>query len=197
LESDDYLANLNRVPVEIQQLFRVGGKQLIDLLDYCVKSMQMDPLFLFLVQEYRNAPTALKAVALYDLFCAAQAVAKVSAAEALPPFNGRMQEVIMPIKVSIGALPPVPANPDSQSQEIRRLILPPKYLFDSVASAVQACSESLVQIERQYDPHRTPVENLPDGKMTIAQRHFVDKVWQPAIRPRLVDAGFWRVASVS
>jgi hypothetical protein len=33
--------------------------------------------------------------------------------------------------------------------------------------------------------------------MTSAQRHFVDCVWQPVIRPRLAAAGFWRILTIA
>ena len=32
--------------------------------------------------------------------------------------------------------------------------------------------------------------------MTQAQRHFVENVWKPQIRPRLVDAGFWQMQTI-
>jgi hypothetical protein len=68
------------------------------------------------------------------------------------------------------------------------VLLPPKYLFDSVASGLEKSSASLPKIRRRYKPDRTPVENLPGGKMTPAQRHFLERVWQPVIRPRLTAA---------
>ena len=80
---------------------------------------------------------------------------------------------------------------------MRQPLLPPKYLFEFVTNAVLEESKYLAQIEQHYQPDRTPIENLPDGKMTTAQRHFVDKIWEPIVRPQLVQAGFWRIASVA
>jgi hypothetical protein len=168
--------------IDINELFAKGGKPLIDFLDYCVRSVQTDPLFLFLVQEYRNGPTARKAVALFEIFCARDAPGRTSAAKALPLYDARLAEMMRPLTAQNGAAP---------------VLLPPKYLFDSVAGEVEKRSASLPEIRRRYKPHRTPVDNLPGGKMTAAQRHFVERVWQPVIRPRLTAAGFWRIATVA
>ena len=51
-------------------------------------------------------------------------------------------------------------------------------------------------IARDYDPAKTPVENLPGGRFSQAQRFFLEKVWQPRLRPPLVKAGFWRVGTI-
>ena len=154
--------------------FDHGGKPLIDFLDYCVRSIQTDPLFLFLVREYRNGPTAAKARALFELFCARTAPGRISVARSLPPYDLRLEKSLQP---------PAPA-------------LPPKYLFDFVAAELGKDSPSFVNI-RRYKPHLTPLENLPDGKMSSVQRHFVQNVWQPIIRPQLIAAGFWRIADVA
>ena len=184
------------MPIDLQLTFRSGGKQLIDLLDYCIRSVQIDPLFLFLVQEYRNGPTAAKAVALYELFCAPNALAKISANKLL---TIRLQGAISQLKASLQPPPAVP-QPDPQNIEpipVRQPLLPPKYLFEFVTNAVLEESDYLIQIEQHYQPDRTPIENLADGKMTMAQRHFVDKIWEPIVRPQLVQAGFWGIASVA
>lgn len=161
-------------------------------MDYAVRSMQMDLLFIALVRDYRNHPTVPKAVALYELFCTTQALARVSLAETLPPRNLRLQAAIRPLQSAqnsaTGTNIPATSLP---------MTLPPKYLFDSVACRLEQLSPSLRNIRRRYRPRRSPQANLPGGKMTATQRHFVDKVWEPIIRPRLVAAGFWRVATVA
>ena len=53
----------------IHRIFQQGDKRRLNFLEYCVRSVQMDPVFVFLVGEYRNGPTAAKALALYELFC--------------------------------------------------------------------------------------------------------------------------------
>ena len=167
---------------------------MIDLLDYCVRSVQMDPVFVFLAQDYRLFPTTPKAVALYDIFCAPQAPARLSLPEVIPPLDLRIAAAIRPLKINwtrvqaaqLSASPPGPP-----------LTLPPKYLFEGIASHVEKNSGAMRKIKRRYKPHRTPVENLPGGKITSAQRIFVDKVWEANLRPRLVAAGFQRVATIA
>src|SRR5215203_845852 len=61
--------------VDFDEVCARGGKAQHDLLSTCVLSVQPEPLFVFLVREYRAAPTAAKAVALYDVFCATDAEA--------------------------------------------------------------------------------------------------------------------------
>ena len=55
------------MPLDFDVIFSRGGKRLIDFLDYSVRSVEMDALFIFLVEEYRRHPTTPKAVTLYDL----------------------------------------------------------------------------------------------------------------------------------
>jgi hypothetical protein len=170
------------VQIDINDLFAKGGKPLIDFLDYCVRSVQTDPLFLFLVQEYRNGPTARKAVALFEMTCARDAPAQISTARALYLYDARLADMMRSLAAQSAATPAP---------------LPPKFLFDSVAAGLEKNSASLPKIRRSYRPDRTPVENLPGGKMSPAQRHFVERVWQPVVRPRLTAAGFWRIATIA
>jgi hypothetical protein len=166
------------VPVDIDKIFARGGKKLVDLLDYAARAVQTDVLFVFLVREYREHPTTPKAVALFDAFCAPHALARVSVSESLPPFNLRIDAAMRPLKL----------NP---------LILPPKYLFDAIDLDVRKTSASLRAVKRGYRPSRTPLENLPGGRMNAGQKFFIDKVWEPILRPRLVAAGFRRVGSIA
>ena len=84
-----------RMPIDIDQVFSRGGAELIELLNYCVRSVQMDPIFGFLVDEYRLCPTAPKAVALYDMFLAPEALARIDAAALLPPREQSLQVLIV------------------------------------------------------------------------------------------------------
>ena len=180
--------------IDVRKMFNEGGKGLIDLLDYCVRSVQMDPVFVFLAQDYRLFPTTPKAVALYGIFCAPQAPARLSLPEILPPLDLAIAAAIRPLKIHWTQ---VQAARLAASPSRLPLTLPPKYLFDGIASHVERNSGAMRKIKRRYKPHRTPVENLPGGKMTSAQRVFVDKVWQPNLRPWLVAAGFHRVATIA
>jgi len=178
---------------DINEIFSQGGKDLMNLLDYCIRSIQVDPIFVFLVQDYRNSPTVAKAVALYDLFCVPNALARLSTQEVIPPMDLRIQSSIRPIR---DYWTRSQVKSFSGVRDSLPPLLPPRYLFDFISSSVQKSSKAFSAIRRRYKPRRTPVENLPGGKMTMIQRHFVEKLWEPIIRPQLVAVGFWRIASI-
>jgi hypothetical protein len=162
---------------DLHEIFQRGGKALVDLLEYCVRSMQTDIVFSFLVREYRIHPTAAKALALYEMFCAADAPARIAAPRAFPPYAMRIHAAVQPL--------------------LQNPTLPPKYLFDFIVAELEKGSESSFHnVGSHYDPGRDPWENLPGGKMNAGQRAFVEKVWEPTIRPRLVQAGFRRIADI-
>ena len=71
----------------IQQILSAGGEVSIALMQYCVRSVTMEPLFVFLSREYRLRPAHAGALALYDVFCAPDAPARIGAANLLPPHN--------------------------------------------------------------------------------------------------------------
>ena len=161
---------------QLYEIFARGDRPLIDFLDYSIRSIQPDLLFMFLVRDYQSIPSAPKAVALYDMFCAPGAPGRISSRTLLPPFDLRLAKAITPL--------------------IGSTLLPPKYLFDFLSTDLAKNSPSLKKI-RRYRLDRSPVENLPNARMTAPQRHFVDKIWEPIIRPRLVAAGFWRVGTIA
>jgi hypothetical protein len=165
---------------DIYQIFSKGGRPLLDFLDYCIRSIEVDALFIFLVSEYRNGATRSKAVALYDLFCAPDAPARVSATKALPPYDFRLRETIRPLKAA----------------DIAAGALPPRYLFDFLVFELQKTARMSTKL-RRYKPSRSPIENLPGRRMSQVQLHFVQNVWQPIIRPKLVAAGFWRIGTIA
>ena len=176
--------------LDLIEVFERGGRPLIQLLDYCVRSVQMDPVFVFLVGQYRTFPSVPKAVAIYEVFCAPEALARVSVIEVLPPRNLGIQAAIEPWRASLRSGPPGSAHPTAR-------LLPAKYLFDAMAWEVAAKSAAFRQIRRNYRRRRTPMENLPGGRMTSGQRQFVDRVWEPKLRPRLVVAGFSGMATIA
>jgi hypothetical protein len=179
--------------LDISQLFSKGGKPAIDLLDYCVRSIQMDPVFIFLVQEYRFGPTAAKAIALYDVFCSPGSMGRISAEKALPPYDMRLWQTLQPLMKNWTEVQEARAA----EQDRPALVRPARYLFDSVVMELEKTSSSLCKIRSQYKPDLSPMENLPKGKMTPAQRQFVEKIWEPILRPRLAAAGFWRMATIA
>jgi len=61
----------------------------------------------------------------------------------------------------------------------------------------QDAQRRLTRISSTYDPTLTPEENLQGGRLNAGQRQFVENVWHPILKPRLVRAGFWRIATVA
>ncbi|MCA9131853.1 MAG: hypothetical protein KDA45_01805 [Planctomycetales bacterium] len=203
------------MPVDINAVFERGGRELLDLLEYSVLSLNKEVVFLYLAREYRQHPTARMAVALHDMFCAAQSPARIDLAVLLPPKDMRLEQAISGLR----PVPPVrPAPPaedgaaledaaaveDSEALEAEEPprppppVLPPRYLFDAVVEQLTAGPETVVaRVAQHYDPSLTPHENLPGGKLQAGQRAFVENIWLPIVRPHLVAAGFWRVATVA
>jgi hypothetical protein len=197
----------SRIPVErrsTQEHFTRGGKPLLDLLSFCVMSYRVEVVFAFLVREYRMRPTPQAALALFDSFCAPDAPARMRALEVLPPRNvafqaelERMRELWLASRV---ALMPDPLLDEPAEEPIPPPSPPvaPRYVFDFVITHLQHLpGDPVGAAGRKFDPELSPAENLPDGRMTEGQRAFVERVWQPRIRPTLVAAGFWRVANVA
>ena len=179
--------------IDIDSIFARGGKKLIDLLDYGVRSVQPDLLFVFLVQEYRQHPTTPKAVALYDNFCAPHAAARVSAVEMLPPLNLHLQIAMRPLILNLGQV----QDARAKATMAPPLLLPPKFFFDAIDLHLRQKSAGLRAIKRHYRIRLSPVKNLPGGRMNAGQRHFVDRVWEPILRPQLVAAGFRRMTAIA
>jgi hypothetical protein len=178
--------------INIEEVFEKGGKPAAELLDYSIRSQQVDPVFLYLVRDFRIAPSMAKAIALYEIFCGPQAPSRVSVIEVLPPQDMRLQEAVRPLRTHWTR---VQATAVFDADNRVPPLLPARYLFDSVTKALeQGCC--CAGIRQNYDPELSPVQNLPGGKMTPNQRYFVDKVWQPIIKPHLTAAGFWRIASI-
>jgi hypothetical protein len=180
--------------VDIEEILRRGGGARVGLLRHCVLSVTMEPLFVFSVREYRLRPTHLAALALYDVFCAAEAPARIRAPRVLPPRDLRIHAAIQVIRMQRAQMQS-PAPPDVTSAV--PITIPHRDLFDPVAEALRSDPQGGYQaLACRYDPARSPHENLPDGKMSAFQRYFVENIWQPVARPRLVDAGFWHMASI-
>ena len=178
----------------IDDIFRAGGRELIELLNYCVFTIEMDPLFVFLASEYRVMPTSDKALVLYDTFCMRRSVACVSATDVLSPSDFRLERSIQPIRqplmriVDPGAEPPrfVPVT-----------LTPGKHLFDSVVQEIRMGPDyGWARVQERFDPDLGALGNLPERRLSNPQRQFVEHQWKPQLRPRLVSAGFRRLANV-
>jgi hypothetical protein len=182
------------LPADINRILAAGGKQRIALLRLCVMSVQMEPVFVFLTQEYRLHPTHDAALALYDVFCAPDAPAGIEARDMLSPRDLRLLSVIRAIRQQRDQM----MQPEQGEPEGRIPITTPhRHLFDGIARAVQDDpGGSYARLGSQFDPQLSPEQNLPGGRISAAQRHFVNFVWRPLARPRLVEAGFWRIAVI-
>jgi hypothetical protein len=189
------------MPIDVQATFRRHGRETLDFLTYCVMSVQLAPLLVFLVGEYRMRPTAAAALALYDMLCAPDAPARVRAAAlVLPPRNPRFGEEIETLRHAVGRAPAEPAADGSATpaEPARPSILPPLHLFDFLAEYLWKSPEDPVRATGLlFDPALAPVENLPGGRMSAGQAAFVDGIWRPRVRPVLVAAGFWRIGTIA
>lgn len=180
--------------VDISQILVAGGEARIALLRYCVMSTTPEPVFVFLVRQYRLRPTHVAALALCDVFCLPQATARVRSPAVLPPRDLSLTAASDAIRRQWTLLRSPPAEPGGAGVSIT---VPHKHLFDRVVDALERDPESpMGRVARQYDPSRAPHQNLPGGRMNAAQKHFVEKVWRPIARPILVAGGFWQIANI-
>jgi hypothetical protein len=180
--------------VDIGEILLRGGEERVALLRYCVMSVTLEPVFVFLTHEYRLRPTHGAALGLYDVFCAPEAPAKVQALSALPPRNLRLSAAALSIRQQWTRLQSSEEPADGSSVWMS---IPHKDLFDLVAETVRNDPGGhFAQVGARYDPRLTPQDNLPGGRMSAAQRRFVEKIWRPLARPRLVAAGFWQIANI-
>jgi hypothetical protein len=171
-----------------------GGKPALDLLEYCVISVQLEIVVAWLIAEYRNRPTAERALALYDAFLAPGAPARIRADADLPP-----RELLLPAQIErLRRQFRENEARDADADDVPRpRLLPPRTLFDALLAVLTADAfDAVLPIRETYDPGRQPAENLPGGRMNAGQRAFVEKTWRARVRPGLVRAGFARIATV-
>ena len=156
-------------------------------IEFCVSAGEMEPLFVRLVDEYRAEPTISKAVALYDIFCAPCAPAKVKADPLLPPHDLRIAKAMRPIRLNwtrmqaafvFGPTTRISARPPARS------------LFDAIARYL-AESDRFRGIKRRY----TAWSRERASTANDFQEHFMRRIWEPIISPHLLAAGFSELAA--
>ncbi|MGH8666360.1 MAG: hypothetical protein ACREUX_19025, partial [Burkholderiales bacterium] len=152
----------------------------------------MEPVFVFLVHEYRQQPRHAAALALYDMFCAPGAPARLDAHALLPPMNLTLAACVRTLRAQwlqmYSAEPADAAIPTT---------VPMRGMFDRIVDGLtQIPAGRWARLGLYYNPARDPAENLPGGRMTPAQRHFVENIWKPRVRPCLVSAGFWQMQTI-
>ena len=180
-------------PVDLESILARGGLGRIQLLSHCVKSITLEPMFLVLAGEYAFRPTIVGAIALYDVFCATNGDAVVKAPSTPPPHDLRLSAAIANLRLYSQQS----QSTDTESDIPVRTVAPSRNLFDNLVVAVRNDADGPVAaLARHYDPGLSPVENLPGGTMTAGQRRFIEMIWRPRLRPRLVDAGFWQISTI-
>jgi hypothetical protein len=180
--------------VELSGLFARGGPDLIAFLDYCVFSVQMAPVFAFLAVDFGSNPTASRALALYDVFCAAGAPARLKADAVLTPRDLRLDGPMRDLRWRLLASRQPRTTEDDP---VVPAPLPPRFLFQFILDHLNDDPESVLHVAaRSFDSSLSPSANLPGGRMSPGQRAFVDGVWRPRVRPALVAAGFWRITNI-
>ncbi|WP_338846349.1 hypothetical protein V8J88_21635 [Massilia sp. W12] len=193
------LASTVQLDTDLLALARNGGEAAIALWQYCVRAVNPDALFILLLEEYRLRPTHEALLALFDCFCAPQAQARISAAAHISQNSLFLQQISQlreewRIWQDFQQLrrqhPEQELTPPRRSQPYRSV-------FDGLQKQLLEQESSGWRLAcRSYDPAQSPNRNLPGGDMTPQQRLFVSRIWQPLLRPRLVAAGFWKLATV-
>jgi hypothetical protein len=178
--------------VDIEDLLNRGGAGRIALLRYCVMSIRMEPIVVFLAQEYRYRPSHAGALALFDLFCDEHAPARLEAYELLPPRQLGLRAALARVRAQWNQMKS-PAPEDEE--ELIAVTTPARDLFDAVVRGLRGDAR-LTALRTSYDPQLTAQENLPGGKMTAGQRQFVEGAWNPVVKPRLTAAGFWQMSTI-
>lgn len=182
------------VAIDPWALLTAGGRPALDLLEYCVISVQLEIVVAWLIADYRNRPTVERALVLYDAFLAPGAPARIKADADLPPRELRLPAEIERLRRQVRENEALDAESDDPA---RPRILPPRNLFDAVLAALTADHfAAVLPIREAYDPERQPVENLPGGRMSAGQRAFLENAWRARVRPALVRAGFPRISTV-
>jgi hypothetical protein len=185
------------VPVDLEDVLKRGGGELIGLFQYCVYSVQLEPVFVHLVGSYASAPTAAGALALYDAFLIPGAPARLRTLEVLEPQDLRLATPLRALRAMQTAPPPPPPSEEDRGPRRSSPGGPPRHLFEFIVTHLRGLEDGPLQkVAREYDPALTPHENLPGGRLSATQRYFVDRVWQPRVRPMLVKGGFWRIATI-
>jgi hypothetical protein len=178
----------------IDEALAAGGEPRLALLRFCVMSVTMEPVFVFLAREYQLRPAHAAVLALYDVFCAPDAPVRVYARDLLPPRDLRLLSAAEWSRRQVAQMQATgPSDPGSTVP----ITAPHRDLFGFVVDRLRGDPGGrFARLSRRYDPRRTPEENLSGGRMSESQRHFRDRIWLPVARPRLVAAGFWQIGTI-
>jgi len=188
-------------PRRIETLLNRGGQVRVDLLRYAVKAVILEPLVLFVVNEYRLRPSVAAALAIYDAFSAQTAIARVDAAAKLPTRDLRLTATVRALRAQADAFNEAMKFAQGKADEDSNgvtAVLPTvdRGLFNSlIVSLWEQPQGALQRMEQEYDETLTPEQNIGQ-RLSASQRNFVSQVWRPQLRPMLVEAGFWQLSSI-
>jgi len=184
---------------DITNTFEQGGEPMVQVLNYCIYSRKLDPVFILLAKNYQLMPNSEKALSLFDEFIATNAPltlsVKVHTDLQLVQTVDKIRSLQQLYNPFLNTSPNA-SQPDSDSEDAENpAYLPTKFLFSGLLGTVTADTEQIQSIESEYDPAHSAVQNLPDRKLSGAQLQYVEHVWRPA-RHRLTAAGFRMVANI-
>ena len=145
-------------------------------------------------------PVSAKALTLFDEFIAKQAPLPLStnpgADHLLTQTISKIRSLEQPQTARQIAFPDQSETESDINDPITNApYLPAKFLFGSILSKIESETEQIQLIEKQFDPAKSAMLNLPDKKLTGTQMQFIEQVWKPA-RHRLTTAGFRMVANI-
>ena len=191
------------MPIDVNDVLTRGGGGMLEFLHYCVYTRALAPVFVLLARDYRFRPTISAAICLHEVFCAANAPARIDAPAVLFPGSLRLDQMIERLRCEQAAYEQTAAQPADPHETVGTGWRPPPlpnpamYLFDPVVEHLVRAEEGAFYAPgRAFDPRLTAMENLPGGTLSAGQRAFVDNVWRRSLRPALVAAGLWRAASI-
>ncbi len=176
--------------LDIPATLNQGGAGSVALLQFCLRSGQLEPLFLALVNEYRQKPNHLAALTLYDLFCAPNAPARLSVVQVLPPQDLKLAGMVPLLRAQWTQMQAREAVDEEKRLHIAQ---PQRALFDSVVAALPT---AFAVVAQQFDPEKRVNDCLPGGSLSAGQRNWINQVWLKQVRPKLTSAGFWRVGTL-
>lgn len=173
--------------IDADETFAKGGKELIQLLEFCISSVQLEGLFVVLAGDYRIAPTPAKLLALYDEFCAPRAPARLKVKGV---GDLRFAAAVEKVRAAVNAA----KTPPPEGEPPPPPVFAERSIFDGLIAELKAPEGPVRKVAAGFDPAKSVSENLPGGRMSAGQRAFKEQVWQRGVRPRLVAAGFHRAA---
>lgn len=178
---------------DLMNILETGGRNCLELLELSIQTMRSDVIFVYLERDFRLNPRLTAALALYDCFCVSGAPIPLSTnTEAAGPDY----TLIAHIERLRSEWESIVADAGDEHIHTERLFAPDRNLFSSRSVQVKEESQHLQEIAELFDPQLSSSELLLNCKRSEVHRFFVEQTWKRMCRPVLVNAGFWRIATV-